>query len=304
MSSAWDGTCGGGLWWSTQRSYKNAITNGLFLLAAARLHRLAPDESAQRGYRVWAARAWQWFDASGMINEDDLVNDGLDGGCVNNGGVTWTYNQGVLIRVLVELSRTTGDPGYLARAHRIARAVVTTLVYPDGILRELGEPVCNGDAQVFKGVFVRGLAEMCHADPAGAADYRRFLHANASTAWQAARDRTGGFGLSWRGPTGQVNAATQTAAALLFDAVARLEDIEAGGTGSGFAPPGQDPSRDRHPKGGFGTSGGKEHPRGCGEGSPELVPVEVGEQRDDDQDERGTEDRSGQRRQAGRYPTG
>ncbi len=316
MSGAWDGTCGGGLWWSTGHSYKNAITNGLFLLAAARLHRLATGHCSRRDFRGWAARVWRWIEASGMINRDDLVNDGLDGACVNNGGVTWTYNQGVMISALVELCRTAGEPGHLVRAHRIARAAITTLVYPDGTLREPGEPDSNGDAQVFKGVFVRGLAELCHADPAGAVAYRRFLRANAATAWQAGRDRAGGFGVSWRGPAGRVTAATQTAAALLFGAVAGLEEIEAGragakaagvrsaGVGSDFASPGQNPLCDRGPGGGPGTGGGMGPSRGRGEGGPELMPVEVGEQADDDQDERRAEGRSGQCGQAGRHAAG
>jgi predicted alpha-1,6-mannanase (GH76 family) len=228
MSGAWDDTCGGGLWWSRQRRYKNAITNGLFLLAATRLYRLAPGDPGEGGYRWWALRAWRWFDATGMINDDGLVNDGLNDECVNNGGVTWTYNQGVIVSALVELFRITGERAYLTRAHRIAGAAIATHVYPDGILREPGEPECGADAQVFKGVFVRGLAELYRVDRRNAGAYRLFLDANARTAWQVARDRSDGFGLSWRGPVGGVTAATQTAAALLFGAMAMLDAPEDG----------------------------------------------------------------------------
>jgi predicted alpha-1,6-mannanase (GH76 family) len=38
VAQAWDDTCGGGVWWSQARSYKNAITNELFLMGASTLH--------------------------------------------------------------------------------------------------------------------------------------------------------------------------------------------------------------------------------------------------------------------------
>jgi predicted alpha-1,6-mannanase (GH76 family) len=225
LTAAWDDVCGGGLWWNTDRGYKNAITNGLFMLAAADLHRLAgggPGGSGTGDHRRWAERAWAWFDSSGMINDADLVNDGLDGRCANNGGTTWTYNQGVLVSALVALYRISADRAYLDRAHRTARAAIGALVHPGGILREPSEPGGDGDAQVFKGVLVRGLADLGCVDPGRAAPYREFVNVNAATVWTAARDRTGGVGLSWPGPVGEVTAATQTAAALLFGAAARL----------------------------------------------------------------------------------
>ncbi|MDP9394061.1 MAG: glycoside hydrolase family 76 protein, partial [Actinomycetota bacterium] len=100
MTTAWDGTCGGGVWWNKDRQYKNAITNELFMLAAARLHRRSPNGTGAGSYYDWAMRSWTWFNNSGMINSSNLVNDGLNASCQNNNDVTWTYNQGVILGAL------------------------------------------------------------------------------------------------------------------------------------------------------------------------------------------------------------
>ncbi len=212
LTTGWDGVCGGGLWWSRDRTYKNAITTGLFILAAARL----TD-------RPWALRAWEWFEAVGLINGEHLVNDGLVD-CRNNGGTTWTYNQGVVISALVQLWRLTGSGAHLHRAYAVAAAATTRLVHPGAaILREPNEPDCDRDQQIFKGVLAPGLGRLCRADPAGSAALRAVLAANAEAVWQRARARDDGLGLVWSGPPERVTAATHASATLLLGEVALLE---------------------------------------------------------------------------------
>src|ERR1700691_583252 len=84
MAAGWDDVCGGGVWWTRRKDYKNAIPNELFLLIAARLHQRSGGPASR--YLDWALREWRWLQASGLIGPAGLVNDGLTAGCVNNGG--------------------------------------------------------------------------------------------------------------------------------------------------------------------------------------------------------------------------
>jgi len=97
MAGGWSNNCSGGIWWSKDRKYKNAIANELFLSVAAHLAQRAATPEARGIYLQWANREWQWFSHTGMINSRHLVNDGLDAHCRNNGKTTWTYNQGVIL---------------------------------------------------------------------------------------------------------------------------------------------------------------------------------------------------------------
>ena len=82
MAAGWDDVCGGGVWWTRKKTYKNAIPNELFLLIAGRLHQRTTPAA---GYLDWALREWHWFLGSGMIGAAGLVNDGLTADCANNG---------------------------------------------------------------------------------------------------------------------------------------------------------------------------------------------------------------------------
>ncbi len=225
MTKAWDNTCGGGLWWNSDRRYKNAITNELFLLLASRLARRAPNGSGPGSYQDWAFKEWSWFARSGMINAQRLVNDGLDGNCRNNGLPTWSYNQGVILGGLVEMWRLTGQRGYLADAEQIAEATMRTMVYPNGVLRDVCEPWsggCTGDALIFKGMFAQGLARLYNADRGNKPRYGEFLNTNADSIWNRSRDGRNRLGVIWVGPVGTPGPSSQAAGALLLGEVALL----------------------------------------------------------------------------------
>ncbi|WP_420593558.1 glycoside hydrolase family 76 protein [Deinococcus sp.] len=235
MKGAWDDKCGGGVWWNKDYAYKNAVTNELFLLSAARLARRAGNGSGPGSYQNWANRSWNWFRASGMINAQHLVNDGLGSDCQSNGGITWTYNQGVILGALVELWRSSGDRAYLYSAEQIAEATMSGQVYSSGVLREPCEigGNCDGDQQIFKGPFVQGLARLYNADRRNKPQYADFLNRNADSLWNASRTPQNGLGLRWVGPVGSPNQASQAAGQLLIGGLALLN---AGGETANISP--------------------------------------------------------------------
>ncbi len=214
MAAGWDTTCNGGIWWSKDRTYKNAIANELFFSVATHLAARSGPGAQMESYAGWAKREWQWFRASGMVNGDGLVNDGLaidkvTGACRNNGRTVWTYNQGVLVGALAEWSRTTGTAP-LADAGRIAGAALTHLTDSSGVLHEGCEPKCGGDGVQFKGIFVRNLLALDAVAPDERWD--RFFAINAESIWNNDRDPAYRFGVTWSGPFAENNAGSQSSA--------------------------------------------------------------------------------------------
>lgn len=220
LTTGWDttSTCAGGIWWNKTHTYKNAIPNELFLLAAIRLHQRTPGDGGAGSYFYWATNEWAWFKASGMINGQNLINDGLNG-CVNNGQTTWSYNQGVILGGLTDLYKATGDSTYLAQAQVIANSAITYLVDGNGVLVEPCESGdCGGDGPQFKGIFQRNLAYLY--DEVHSALYFNYLHANAHAVWFNDRNVFNQLGLHWDGPFDFPDASRQSSALMAESALA------------------------------------------------------------------------------------
>ncbi|GAA3432238.1 glycoside hydrolase family 76 protein [Kutzneria kofuensis] len=184
VNGFWDpSTCGGGVWWNRERTYKNAVTSGLYLRLTAALHVDTPGDT------VWGQRALiagNWYLNSGLINASNQVNDGLTADCRNNGQTVWTYNQGLAIGGFDELYRATGDRRWLDAATRLGNAV------GQGVLAESCEPNCDDNQKQFKGILVRYLSEP---------GYQPYLRTQADSLWANDRDSLNHLGLRWAGGT-------------------------------------------------------------------------------------------------------
>ena len=210
MTGAWDRTCSGGIWWSKDRKYKNAIANELFLAVAAQLATRTADQLERAGYLVWAEKEWHWFSQSGMINASHLVNAGLNDSCANNRQTTWSYNQGVIAGALVDLYKADRDPTLLSDAGMIAEAALSSMTDARGILHDPCEPDCGADGTQFKGIFVRNLRTLDEIEPRPR--YERFAFTNADSIWAQVHSPDYHLGEVWAKPFGVSNASTQSSA--------------------------------------------------------------------------------------------
>lgn len=215
--------CGGGIVWSAESQYKNAITNELFLKLAAVLHNAIPGDTK---YLTWAVDYFDWFINCGMINGDNLINDGLTTNCENNRDTTWTYNQGVVLGAAVELYKATNDQKYLDTARKIGLAVIASPnLSPNGILHEPCDKDgadCGPDAPTFKGVFARNLGELNAALPDK--PFTDYIRKNTEKIIENGSSLNQ-YGLHYEGPFEIFKASTQQSAFEMIVANERFKNL-------------------------------------------------------------------------------
>ena len=199
LQQYWDtGSCGGGMWWDRERTYKNAVTNGQYLWLTTALHQRIPGDT------VWLQRATTaaaWYRSSGLINSSGLVNDGLTSACANNGSTVWSYNQGLAIGGFTELWKATGDSSLLATARTLADAAISSpSLTSGGVLTEscdTGSASCDDNQKQFKGIFMRNFADLAKAT--GSAAYLSYVQKQAATLWAQDRSPLNALGERWAG---------------------------------------------------------------------------------------------------------
>ncbi|RMY66821.1 hypothetical protein D0863_08198, partial [Hortaea werneckii] len=224
------------------------INNALYISVAAHLANRVPSTTTTttssssskppETYRAAARSHLHWLRAQNLLTPNGTYVDGLDLSTCTPTGPVFTYNQGVMIGALVEMSRfattttfTTSSSSSAAedqseeeeggasllldQAETLANGTIKSLVDPAGILTETAFapsfPNLDLVAAQFKGIFVRNLAFLHAVRPRE--EYKEFLSRNARSVWE--KDRISGgedeglFGAAWQGPVGSVSAAAQ-----------------------------------------------------------------------------------------------
>ena len=204
VNTLWDtSSCGGGVWWNTQKTYKNSVTNALYVDLTADLHNRIPGDTK---WLAQATTAWNWFQGSGLINGSGLVNDGLTSSCTNNGQTVWTYNQGLAIGAAQEMYRATGNGNDLTEAQYLANSAVNspTLV-SNGLLTESCDALnatCDDNQKQFKGIFMRFLGQL---NSTVGGTYNGFIQTQTNSIWNADRDSLNQIGERWSGQSSSTN---------------------------------------------------------------------------------------------------
>lgn len=207
MTKGWDERCGGGIYWKKGMLYKSAISNELFMLLAARL---ALRDENNVYYKSWALKEWNWFSKTGMINDLPLVLDGVKDNC-EAAGRHYTYNQGVILAALVEISKLIGDDKYLNRAEMIASAAIKYMSTETGVLRGHPKQEEGADGVQFKGIFMRHLSYLYQHTKNNS--FREYILKNAGSIEKSgAQTGSALIGSQWDGPFDKADAGRQSSA--------------------------------------------------------------------------------------------
>lgn len=188
----------GGVSWAEDADKRdpNAITNSLFIVLSARLHRV----TKQKPFLDWAERTLSWekeaklYDGIGIVDRPGHVAD------------YWTYNQGAYLGGLEALHAATGRREYLDEA----AAVATTILGKSGVVREDGilyEKLSTEgwDVGLFKGICARYFGILSRAlrkqgiHGSVADDLDRVLQACAGAILKS-RMEDGLYPLEWQEP--------------------------------------------------------------------------------------------------------
>ncbi|NKZ14807.1 fructose-bisphosphate aldolase [Mycolicibacterium septicum DSM 44393] len=150
---AWVPEDGGGIPWRKQDQFFNAPANGPAGIFLARY-----DDRLRR-----AQQMADWIDDTLIDPETHLVFDGIKAGSMVR--AQYTYCQGVVLGLEVELAVRTEDTRHAERVRRLVAAVDKEMA-TDGVIKGAG----GGDGGLFNGVTARYLALVANTLPGDTAE--------------------------------------------------------------------------------------------------------------------------------------
>ncbi|GAB7066646.1 fructose-bisphosphate aldolase [Mycobacterium hodleri] len=186
--NAWVPEDGGGIPWRKQDQFFNAPANGPAGIFLARYDRLRRAQQMS-----------DWIDDTLVDPDTHLVFDGIKSGSLVR--AQYTYCQGVVLGLEVELADRTQDARHSARARRLVDAIADNMA-PGGVIQGAG----GGDGGLFNGILARYLAlaanrlpEDSPEDTAARATAKELVLKSAQSAWDFRQNVDGLplFGAFW-----------------------------------------------------------------------------------------------------------
>lgn len=201
-TQGWDTTlCNGGMTWNPRlETYKNAITNELYVAGSIVMYQNFPGDrlngtgSHDPRHLKAAKDAYKWITNVNMTNSQGLFVDGFhinhnipgNTRCDQRDEMVYTYNQGVILTGNRGLFSVTGDPSYVDDGHTFIKSVITATGWDlqagkpvdslnagqlppwhgigrYGILEEAcdASATCSQDSQTFKAIYFHHLTAFC-----------------------------------------------------------------------------------------------------------------------------------------------
>ncbi|OQP57139.1 sugar transporter [Niastella vici] len=210
-SRAWDTNLGGGLWWTTGKTTKNACVNAPAAICAIYLYQATGDA----GYLTKAKQLVDW-----MVSKLYASGSGAVAGAMNAAGTitegTRTYTQGTFIGACNLLHTYYPSNNYLTMAAKAMDYTKNNMCNAAGLLPDEYD---TDDCQGFKAIFARWACQFVR-DRGYQGTYANWLNYNAQQAWQYRNSSGLMWGQWWRRtPDSYVNSFETTCGASMMNGV-------------------------------------------------------------------------------------
>ena len=184
FARAWDSQLGGGLYWTTTNSTKNACVNGPGGIAACLLYQIYGDTN----YLIKARNIFNWERSVLFDPDTGAVSDSIS---VSGRIHSWasTYNQGTFIGLANFLGQTN--------VAVLAANYTKDKMSDSGILQRYD---IGGNNSGFNAIFLRWMTKFMR-DRGLQSTYQEWLEANANSAWKARRTSDNLSWSQWTQPT-------------------------------------------------------------------------------------------------------
>jgi predicted alpha-1,6-mannanase (GH76 family) len=208
---AWDTSLGGGLWWTTGKTTKNACVNAPAVICAVYLYQATGDA----GYLTKAKMIQDW-----MVSKLYAAGTGEVKGAMNAAGAitegTRTYTQGTFIGACNLLNAYYPASNYVAMAAKVMDYTKAGMCNASGLLPDEYD---TDDCQGFKAIFARWACKFVH-DQGLQATYSAWLNYNAKQAWTYRNSNGLMWGQWWhRTPDSYVNSFETTCGVAMMNGV-------------------------------------------------------------------------------------